>query len=97
MGRPRPPRLGRSFPSREREKAGARARLPSKIDRDALLFPIAVAGGIEPLFLADGGKGFPWRLRLGDRRGRAQMGRRVEVPRAFHRPQMEWGSAVAKR
>lgn len=68
-----------------------------KIDGHALFFPIAVAGGIEPLLLAGGRRGRVGQIGLRHRRRRAQIGRRVEMLGAFHRPQMERGRALAKR
>ena len=46
-----------------------------EVDRDALLLPVAVAGGVEPLFLAGGRRAASTGSRLGHRRRRAEIGR----------------------
>src|SRR5205085_5124341 len=81
--------------ARERRPAARRiahAPAPSRgrleIDRDALLFPVAVAGGVEPLFLACRRRRSFDRLRIGQWRRRAEIGWGIQVLRAFHTRKM---------
>ena len=68
-----------------------------EIDGDSLLFPVAVAGRVEPLLFARGRARLAKRLRVGHRRRGTEIGRRVEVLRAFHDAKMVSGTIEAKR
>jgi len=75
----------------------ARTRELLEIDRNSLLFPIAKARRVEFVFLAGGRPRRFDRLRPGDWWRRAEIGRGLEMFRAFHGPKMSIADHHAKR
>ncbi len=76
--------------------AAPKSRNGLEIDRDPVLLPVAVASWIEPPILAARRRSFDG-LRFWDRRGGPEVGRRLDVLRAFHACKMRAMRPNAKR
>ena len=72
-------------------------RAPLEIDGDAFLFPVAVAGRVEPLFFSSGRRSGVNDFRLGHGGRGAEIVRRIKVLRALHDVKMSIEDADAKR